>query len=144
MTEVRMRQRAKGQQFPTSDLEAYLVAFGDERNPLPETVKCLDEIITDYIIEGCHEAAAVASYSRRSKIKVEDFKHALRRDPPKLGRVSELLALDKEIKKKRKAFETDEAVMGKEGAAGEKDEDPEDGKDDGKKTKKKKTKKDKE
>ncbi|EKG21599.1 transcriptionfactorTFIIDcomplexsubunitTaf13 [Macrophomina phaseolina MS6] len=37
MTEPRMRMRQKGQQFDTRDLEAYLIAFGDDRNPLPET-----------------------------------------------------------------------------------------------------------
>lgn len=28
-------------------VEAYLIAFGDDRNPLPETVRILDEIITE-------------------------------------------------------------------------------------------------
>lgn len=115
-----MRMRQKGQQFPTSDLEAYLVAFGDDRDPLPETVKVLDEIVTDFIIETCHEAAACASYSRRAKIKVDDFKFMLRRDPKKLGRVTDLLNLEKEFKAKRKAFDTDEGVLGKEGEKTEK------------------------
>lgn len=115
-----MRMRQKGQQFPTSDLEAYLVAFGDDRDPLPETVKVLDEIVTDFIIETCHEAAACASYSRRAKIKVDDFKFMLRRDPKKLGRVTDLLNLEKEFKAKRKAFDTDEGVLGKEGEKAEK------------------------
>ncbi|KAF2461351.1 transcription initiation factor IID, 18kD subunit-domain-containing protein [Lineolata rhizophorae] len=119
MAEPRMRLRQKGQQFPSSDLEAYLVAFGDDYDPLPETVRVLDEIITDYIIETCHGAALSASYSRRAKIKVDDFKFTLRRDPQKLGRVTELLALDKEFKKKRKAFEVDEGELGKEAAKDE-------------------------
>ena len=69
MTEPRMRLRQKGQQFPTQDckshslspftpqrptnvttVEAFLLAFGDNDYPLPETVRVLDEIITDYII----------------------------------------------------------------------------------------------
>lgn len=131
-------------------VEAFLYAFGDDINPLPETVKVLDEIITEYvirpsapppppaqnwrgteltvttkflpslsfIIETCHEAAASASYSRRSKIKVDDFKFVLRRDPEKLGRVTELLTLDKEIKRKRKAFDVEEENVGKEGGKG--------------------------
>ncbi|KAF2185653.1 TFIID-18kDa-domain-containing protein [Zopfia rhizophila CBS 207.26] len=130
MTEPRMRLRQKGQQFPTSDLEAFLVAFGDDDHPLPETVKVLDEIITDFIIETCHEAAACAHHSRRAKIKVDDFKFMLRRDPTKLGRVSELLDLDKDLRRKRKAFDTDEGAVvknnekeGPAGKAGEKDKD---------------------
>ncbi|OCK85377.1 TFIID-18kDa-domain-containing protein [Lepidopterella palustris CBS 459.81] len=126
MTEPRMRLRQKGQQFPTTDLEAYLVAFGDDRDPLPETVKVLDEIVTDFIIETCHEAAACASYSRRAKIKVDDFKFMLRRDPIKLGRISELLSMDKDLKKKRKAFDTDEGTVAR---ARDRDKDKDGGKD---------------
>lgn len=106
-----MRLRQKGQQFPTQDLEAFLLAFGDNDYPLPETVRILDEIITDYIIETCHEAASVAHHARRAKIKLDDFKFMLRRDTGKLGRVSEMLETDKELKRKRKAFDTDEGAV---------------------------------
>ncbi|KAG9186416.1 hypothetical protein G6011_02972 [Alternaria panax] len=111
MTEPRMRLRQKGQQFPTQDLEAFLLAFGDNDYPLPETQRVLDEIITDYIIETCHEAASVAHHARRAKIKLDDFKFMLRRDTGKLGRVSEMLETDKELKRKRKAFDTDEGAV---------------------------------
>ncbi|KAF1940201.1 TFIID-18kDa-domain-containing protein [Clathrospora elynae] len=111
MTEPRMRARQKGQQFPTQDLEAFLLAFGDNDYPLPETVRVLDEIITDYIIETCHGAASVAHHARRAKIKLDDFKFMLRRDTGKLGRVSEMLETDKELKRKRKAFDTDEGAV---------------------------------
>lgn len=133
MTEPRMRLRQKGQQFPANDLTAFLIAFGDSDSPLPETVKVLDEIVTDYIIETCHEAASVAHHARRAKIKLDDFKFMLRRDTAKLGRVSEMLETDKELKRKRKAFDTDEgAVKGgaagaTDGAAGEDGEKPEGG-----------------
>lgn len=90
-------------------VESFLFAYGDTaRPPLRATVLTLDEIITDYIIETCHEAAAVATHARRQKIKLDDFKFMLRRDTQKLGRVSELLETDKELKKKRKAFDTEE------------------------------------
>ncbi|KAK7522226.1 transcription initiation factor IID, 18kD subunit-domain-containing protein [Phyllosticta citricarpa] len=114
MTEPRMRMRQKGQQFDTRDLEAYLVAFGDDRHPLPETIRVLDEIITDFIIETCHEAALCASYSRRAKIKVDDFKFILRKDPVKLGRVTELLNKEKDIRMQRKVFAVDDEQIGKE------------------------------
>jgi len=94
-----------------SSVEAFLLAFGDNDYPLPETVRVLDEIITDYIIETCHEAASVAHHARRAKIKLDDFKFMLRRDTGKLGRVSEMLETDKELKRKRKAFDTDEGAV---------------------------------
>lgn len=133
MTEPRMRQRGKGPQWEQRDctssplpppppsslpsntpppVESFLLAYGDShRPPLRPTVLTLDEIITDYIIETCHEAALVASHARRQKIKLDDFKFMLRRDTAKLGRVSELLETDKELKKKRKAFDTEEGVV---------------------------------
>jgi transcription initiation factor TFIID subunit 13 len=94
-----------------STVEAFLLAFGDNEYPLPETVRVLDEIITDYIIETCHEAASVAHHARRAKIKLDDFKFMLRRDTGKLGRVSDMLETDKELKRKRKAFDTDEGAV---------------------------------
>ena len=66
-----------------------------------------------YIIETCHEAASVAHHARRAKIKLDDFKFMLRRDTTKLGRVSEMLETDKELKRKRKAFDTDEGAVAK-------------------------------
>jgi hypothetical protein len=35
--------------FDTETVEAFLIAFGDDDHPLPETVKCLDEIVTEYV-----------------------------------------------------------------------------------------------
>ncbi|KAF2728877.1 TFIID-18kDa-domain-containing protein [Polyplosphaeria fusca] len=151
MTEPRMRLRQKGQQFPQNELAGFLLAFGDEADPLPETIRCLDEIVTDYIIESCHAAAATAHHARRAKIKLDDFKFMLRRDNSKLGRVSEMLETDKELKRKRRAFDTDEGKVATEaeaegvgaaGAGGDKEKDG--GKEDaegGKKKKKRKMKK---
>lgn len=105
-----MRERKKGvQQFSTKELETFLFALGASPPPghpahctLPATIKTLDEIVTDYIIETSHAAALCASYSRRNKIKVDDFKFVLRRDPKKLGRVLELLEREREMARLRK------------------------------------------
>jgi transcription initiation factor TFIID subunit 13 len=135
--------------FDRPQVEAFLLAFGDNDYPLPETVRVLDEIVTDYIIESCHEAAAVAHHARRAKIKLDDFKFMLRRDTGKLGRVSEMLETDKELKRKRKAFDTDEGAVLQKGDAKEDEELPakrgggEDGERKKKKKKKEKVKKEK-
>lgn len=131
--------------FDRPQVEAFLLAFGDNDYPLPETVRVLDEIVTDYIIETCHEAAAVAHHARRAKIKLDDFKFMLRRDTGKLGRVSEMLETDKELKRKRKAFDTDEGAVLQKGDAKEEDDVPDKkrakgGDEDGERKKKKKKK----
>ena len=56
-------------------------------------------------VAKCHEAAKMATHAKRNKIKVDDFKFALRKDPIKLGRLEELLALSKEIAEARKQFD---------------------------------------
>jgi len=76
--------------------------------PFPETVRVLDEILTDFIIETCHNAVGVATYSGRTKLKLSDFEMVLRRDSVKLGRVQEMFKKRKEIEKQRKLFQADE------------------------------------
>ena len=75
-------------------------------------MRVLDEIVTDFLIETCHDAAKTAAAAGRQKVKVEDFKFVIRGDPHMLGRVNELLALDRELKDARKHFDTDEGKVG--------------------------------
>ncbi|RAL09324.1 putative transcription initiation factor TFIID subunit 13 [Aspergillus homomorphus CBS 101889] len=120
MAEPRARAaRHKGQMNFAGDLRLLLLAYGDPRphpsypsDPLPETIRVLDEIVTDFVLEMCHGAAQYASYSRRQKIKVDDFRFALRRDPNKLGRVQELLRMERELKEARKAFDQNDDQVG--------------------------------
>lgn len=55
----------------------------------------------------------MAHHARRAKIKLDDFKFMLRRDTTKLGRVSEMLDKEKELKNSRRAFDTDEGAVAK-------------------------------
>lgn len=105
--EPRTRPRPKGPQFSPSDLAPLLAAFGDVSPSLPSTIAVLDSIITDYIIELCHEAAAHSQYSGRQKIKQEDFQWALRRDEGKLWRANWLVSEEKRLKRQRAVFEVD-------------------------------------
>ncbi|PYH95829.1 TFIID-18kDa-domain-containing protein [Aspergillus ellipticus CBS 707.79] len=128
MAEPRARAaRHKGQMNFSSELRLLLLAYGDPgphpsfpSDPLPETVRVLDEIVTDFVLEMCHGAAQYASYSRRQKIKVDDFRFALRRDANKLGRVQELLRMERELKEARKAFDQNDDQVGNLKDAGKK------------------------
>ncbi|KAJ6190178.1 Transcription initiation factor TFIID subunit 13 [Penicillium mononematosum] len=122
MAEPRARMaRHKGQMNFQNELRLLLLAYGDPsphpsfpNEPLPETVRVLDEIVTDFVLELSHGAAQVAHHARRQKIKVEDFRFALRRDPNKLGRVQELLRMERELKEARKAFDQNDDQVAKE------------------------------
>ncbi|KAI5297157.1 Transcription initiation factor TFIID subunit 13 [Ascosphaera atra] len=126
MAEPRVRlTRHQGQLNFGPELRLLLHAYGDPlphpslpQEPLPETLRCLDEIVTDFIIDTCHSAAQCAAYARRQKIKVDDFRFALRRDPVKLGRVQELFRLERELKEARRAFDQNDDRVA---ASGKKD-----------------------
>ncbi|KAL8942943.1 MAG: hypothetical protein Q9216_001358 [Gyalolechia sp. 2 TL-2023] len=113
MTEPRARAaRQKGQLNFEKELRGLLYAHGDDPDPLPETVRVLDEIVTDVIIETCHAASRHATLNNRQKVKVEDFKFVVSKDERLLGRMIELIGMEKELKKARKVFDTDEGKVG--------------------------------
>ncbi|KIV77728.1 hypothetical protein PV11_09510 [Exophiala sideris] len=87
--------------------------------PFPETLRVLDEILTDFIIETCHNAVSVATYSGRAKLKLSDFEFVLRRDSIKLGRVQEMFKKKRDIDNKKKLFDTNEGKEGQKLGVGE-------------------------
>lgn len=85
-----------------------LYAHGDIKNPLPETVRVLDEILTDFMQSIAFESARAAHYSGRQKIKYEDFEFSFRKNPAFLGKVQEVFEKQKEIKKARDVLRDNE------------------------------------
>ncbi|KAJ3325964.1 hypothetical protein HDV06_002349 [Boothiomyces sp. JEL0866] len=70
------------------DIRALMYGFGDDPNPLPETIDC----------------EQAQKKSTTPKLKTSDFLAALENDPKKLARAHELLNLDKELKLARATF----------------------------------------
>lgn len=105
--DLRRMQPVRKQRPPlfTNDLKALLYAFGDVDNPYVETVGILEDILEEYMFQICKEASRMAKAAGRQKIKVDDFKFALRHDPRKLNRVEQLLHLQKEIDAARKEYD---------------------------------------
>jgi hypothetical protein len=81
-----------------------LYAFGDAATPLSSTARCLDDAVTDFVIDLCHDAEARARTAGRSKVKVDDFTFALRADRVKVGRVQELAEMERYIRNQRQSF----------------------------------------
>ncbi|TPX10549.1 uncharacterized protein E0L32_008435 [Thyridium curvatum] len=88
--------------FGYGELTQLLYGSGDAREPLPESMRVLDEIATEFIQGLSFEAARAAHYAGRQKIKYEDFEFAMRRNPLFLGKVREMFESSKEIKDARK------------------------------------------
>ncbi|KAK7430598.1 hypothetical protein QQZ08_002890 [Neonectria magnoliae] len=106
--------------FSHNELAQLLYAHGDVQNPLPETVRVLDEILTDFMQSIAFEATRAANYSGRQKIKYEDFEFAFRKNPAFLGKVQEVFEKQKEIKKAREILRDGEDEIMKDAADEEK------------------------
>ncbi|KAL0435954.1 UNVERIFIED_CONTAM: Transcription initiation factor TFIID subunit [Sesamum radiatum] len=91
------------------DLQHMMYGFGDDQNPLPETVALAEDIVVEYITDMVHKAQDIAS--KRGKLLTEDFLFLIRKDLPKLNRCTELLSMNEELKQARKAFEVDEEKL---------------------------------
>ncbi|KAK4070123.1 uncharacterized protein Triagg1_6544 [Trichoderma aggressivum f. europaeum] len=106
--------------FSHAELAQLLYAHGDIKNPMPETVRVLDEILTDFMQSIAFEANRAANYSGRQKIKYEDFEFAFRKNPSFLGKVQEVFEKQKEIKKAREILRDGEDEIMKDAAEEEK------------------------
>ncbi|KAK6932959.1 Transcription initiation factor IID, subunit 13 [Dillenia turbinata] len=91
------------------DLQHMMYGFGDDQNPLPETVALVEDIVVEYVTDVVHKAQEFAS--KRGKLLTEDFLYLIRKDYPKLNRCTELLSMNEELKQARKAFEVDEEKL---------------------------------
>ncbi|KAK5780235.1 Taf13p PWA37_001372 [Arxiozyma heterogenica] len=107
-----MSRKLKRTNLFTKDLNSLLYSYGDVAQPMQQTSHCLDELVTAYLVDICNSALKTAQNSQRNKIKLDDFKFALRRDPIKLARAEELIATNKLIIEAKKQFsETDNQTL---------------------------------
>jgi transcription initiation factor TFIID subunit 13 len=70
----------------------------------------MEELVIDYIQKLCGDANKLAKY--RGHVKTEDFLFVLGKEPKRLARARELLALDKELKRARQAFNVADFTTG--------------------------------
>ncbi|XP_048769676.1 transcription initiation factor TFIID subunit 13-like [Ostrea edulis] len=84
------------------ELRCMMYGFGDDRNPYTESVELLDDLVIEYITEMTKKAMEVG---RPGRISVEDIIFLIRKDPKKYSRVKELLMMNEELRKARKAFD---------------------------------------
>lgn len=97
-------------------VSSLLYAYGDVEDPLPDTMRVLDEIVTEFLDGICFEASRHAQVAGRQKLKFDDFEFALRRNPQYLGRVRSMIEKRQEIKEARQGFNEDETAVAKDAA----------------------------
>lgn len=88
----------------TKEIRCMLYGFGDEQVPYTETVELLDDLLLQYITEMTLKAMNVG---KKGRVHVEDIVYLIRKDPKKYARVKELLTMNEELKKARKAFDAE-------------------------------------
>lgn len=88
---------------------------------MPDTVRVLDEIVTEFLEGVCFEASRHAQVAGRQKLKFDDFEFALRRNTQYLGRVRTMIEKRQKIKEMRRTFDQEDDALaaqhGKEAAA---------------------------
>ncbi len=79
-----------------------MYGFGDDQNPYTESVDLLEDLVLDFITEMTLKAMEVG---RPGRVQVEDMIFLIRKDSRKYARVKDLLMMNEELKKARKAFD---------------------------------------
>ncbi|SMN20470.1 similar to Saccharomyces cerevisiae YML098W TAF13 TFIID subunit (19 kDa) [Maudiozyma saulgeensis] len=126
-----MSRRLKRTNLFSKDVSSLLYAYGDVPQPLLSTTHCLDEVVAQYLVDVCTSAVNVSQNSNRNKVRLEDFKFALRKDPIKLGRAEELIATNKVITEAKKQFnEADNSSLKRFRGQNGEEEEEEDGEED--------------
>ncbi|SAM05973.1 hypothetical protein [Absidia glauca] len=90
----------------SSRLKLLMYGFGDDPNPSADSIALMDDLVIDYITEMCQKVSKVSE--SRGKLRVEDFKFVLRKDPKKLARVEELLYMNEDIRRAKQLFDEKE------------------------------------
>ncbi|KAJ3016445.1 UNVERIFIED_CONTAM: Transcription initiation factor TFIID subunit 13 [Siphonaria sp. JEL0065] len=103
-----------------------MYGYGDVPNPAEDTADVMEDMLLMFMEDLCTKAL---HSSNNGRIKLTDLTYVLRKDPKKLGRVLELIALDKELAKTRSAMGDDPMmqVKGKAGLGKRTREDDDDG-----------------
>ncbi|KAF6019359.1 TAF13 [Bugula neritina] len=84
------------------ELRCMLYGFGDDEQPYAETVDLLEHLVIEYLTDTTKKAMEVG---RVGRVSVEDIIFIVRKDAKKYSRVKELLVMNEELRKARKAFD---------------------------------------
>lgn len=79
-----------------------MYGFGDDKNPFTESVDLLEDLVIEFITETTHRAMEIG---RTGRVQVEDIVFLVRKDARKYARVKDLLTMNEELKRARKAFD---------------------------------------
>jgi len=103
-----LHQKNKRKRYFAGDLRHMMYGYGDVPNPANDAIELMDDLVVDYIVDITKKASKIAQRRGKMKPGTEDIVFSVRKDPKKLARIEELLRMNEELKKARKAFDVDE------------------------------------
>ncbi|KAK9880409.1 hypothetical protein WA026_010288 [Henosepilachna vigintioctopunctata] len=86
----------------SKELRCMMYGFGDDQNPYTESVDIIEDLVIEFITEMTHKAMEMG---RTGRVQVEDIVFLVQKDPRKYARVKDLLTINEELKRARKAFD---------------------------------------
>ncbi|CAG9773037.1 unnamed protein product [Ceutorhynchus assimilis] len=86
----------------SKELRCMMYGFGDDQNPYTESVDIIEDLVIEFITEMTQKAMEIG---RTGRVQVEDIVFLVRKDPRKYARVKDLLTMNEELKRARKAFD---------------------------------------
>jgi transcription initiation factor TFIID subunit 13 len=90
----------------TRDLRPMMYGFGDAPQTLPSTVDLMEEMVLEYIMGITQRAGDLGR--KRGRFRTEDLIFLVRKDPKRYARIEELLYMNEELKRARRAFEIED------------------------------------
>jgi transcription initiation factor TFIID subunit 13 len=90
----------------TRDLRPMMYGFGDAPQTLPSTVDLMEEMVSEYIMNIIQRAGDLGR--KRGRFRTEDIIFLVRKDPKRYARIEELLYMNEELKRARRAFEIED------------------------------------
>jgi len=98
-----------------------MYGFGDAKEPDPDTIELMEDMLVEYLTNVAHRSMEVAE--RRGRMQTEDLLYVIRNDRKKFARVDELLEMNAKLKDARRNFELNDpaAVLATQRAEEEKE-----------------------
>ena len=96
------KTNAERKRMFSNEVRLTLFGYGDDQNPYTETVDFLEDLVLEFITGMTCKAMEIG---RPGRVQVEDIVFLVRKEPRMYGRVRELLTMNEELKKARKAFD---------------------------------------
>lgn len=84
------------------EIRCMMYGFGDDPNPYTESAELIEELVIEFITELTHKALQIG---RPGRVQVEDLVYLIQKDSRKYARVKDLLTMNEELKKARRAFD---------------------------------------